>query len=197
MQRIRRLLLGQFFRPFCSFTTDYEYYSSPLTASENPSLTNDLPPEEVDLSWEASEQPNFQPSETSPFPEFSNSSLTNNFFTPDFPQNDPLQSSYSDEPSLCSTNTLSTEFDAETTFGEDLSQLPTYSLDMEGEMSYDPLLDFEDGWQVQSTPASDRTQRKERVDGQSSEDPFMGWASKRSNQMCQDYGWVLSHVETL
>jgi hypothetical protein len=30
-----------------------------------------------------------------------------------------------------------------------------------------------------------------------SDDPFMGWASKRSSQMCEDYGWVLSHVETL
>lgn len=30
-----------------------------------------------------------------------------------------------------------------------------------------------------------------------SEDPFMGWASKKANQMIDDYGWVLSHVETL
>ncbi|KAE8447042.1 hypothetical protein EG329_011177 [Mollisiaceae sp. DMI_Dod_QoI] len=30
-----------------------------------------------------------------------------------------------------------------------------------------------------------------------SEDPFMGWASKKANQVFDDYGWVLSHVETL
>lgn len=30
-----------------------------------------------------------------------------------------------------------------------------------------------------------------------SEDPFMGWASKKANQMFDNYGWVLSHVETL
>jgi hypothetical protein len=30
-----------------------------------------------------------------------------------------------------------------------------------------------------------------------SEDPFMGWASKRANQMFDEYNWVLSHVETL
>jgi hypothetical protein len=32
---------------------------------------------------------------------------------------------------------------------------------------------------------------------QSSEDPFMGWATKRASHMFDDYGWVLSHVETL
>jgi len=30
-----------------------------------------------------------------------------------------------------------------------------------------------------------------------SDDPFMGWASKRASQIVEDYGWVLSHVETL
>lgn len=29
------------------------------------------------------------------------------------------------------------------------------------------------------------------------EDPFMGWASKRATKAVDDYGWVLSHVETL
>jgi hypothetical protein len=32
---------------------------------------------------------------------------------------------------------------------------------------------------------------------QPSEDPFMGWASKRASHLFADYGWVLSHVETL
>lgn len=30
-----------------------------------------------------------------------------------------------------------------------------------------------------------------------SEDPFMGWASKKANHLFDDYGWVLSHVEHL
>ena len=30
-----------------------------------------------------------------------------------------------------------------------------------------------------------------------SEDPFMGWASKRASHLFDDYGWVLSHVEAL
>ncbi len=30
-----------------------------------------------------------------------------------------------------------------------------------------------------------------------SEDPFMGWASKKANHIFDDYGWVLSHVEHL
>jgi hypothetical protein len=30
-----------------------------------------------------------------------------------------------------------------------------------------------------------------------SEDPFMGWASKKANHLFDDYGWVLSHVENL
>lgn len=30
-----------------------------------------------------------------------------------------------------------------------------------------------------------------------SDDPFMGWASKRANHLFDDYGWVLSHVEAL
>lgn len=30
-----------------------------------------------------------------------------------------------------------------------------------------------------------------------SEDPFMGWASKKSGQMFDEYNWVLSHVEIL
>ena len=30
-----------------------------------------------------------------------------------------------------------------------------------------------------------------------SDDPFMGWATKRASQVVEDYGWVLSHVGTL
>lgn len=30
-----------------------------------------------------------------------------------------------------------------------------------------------------------------------SDDPFMGWASKRASHLFDDYGWVLSHVEAL
>jgi len=30
-----------------------------------------------------------------------------------------------------------------------------------------------------------------------SDDPFMGWASKKANHLFDDYGWVLSHVENL
>jgi hypothetical protein len=30
-----------------------------------------------------------------------------------------------------------------------------------------------------------------------SDDPFMGWASKRASHNLDDYGWVLSHVENL
>ena len=30
-----------------------------------------------------------------------------------------------------------------------------------------------------------------------SEDPFMGWTSKRTSQIREDYGWVLSHVGSL
>lgn len=29
------------------------------------------------------------------------------------------------------------------------------------------------------------------------DDPFMGWGMKKTSQMSEDYGWVLSHVETL
>lgn len=29
------------------------------------------------------------------------------------------------------------------------------------------------------------------------EDPFMGWASKRASSLLDEYGWVLSHVEAL
>lgn len=30
-----------------------------------------------------------------------------------------------------------------------------------------------------------------------SDDPFMGWASKKAHHLFDDYGWVLSHVENL
>lgn len=35
------------------------------------------------------------------------------------------------------------------------------------------------------------------MQSQVSEDPFMGWASKRASHLFDDYGWVLSHVEAL
>ena len=49
-----------------------------------------------------------------------------------------------------------------------------------------PLLGIPDQFASQNPPST-----------QCSDDPFMGWASKRTSQMCEDYGWVLSHVETL
>jgi hypothetical protein len=49
-----------------------------------------------------------------------------------------------------------------------------------------PLLGISDQFVSQNMPSTE-----------CSDDPFMGWARQRTNQMCEDYGWVLSHVETL
>ncbi|KUJ19015.1 uncharacterized protein LY89DRAFT_510444 [Mollisia scopiformis] len=48
---------------------------------------------------------------------------------------------------------------------------------------------------VQPAPAAPTPQNDQSLS--CSEDPFMGWASKRASQMFDEYNWVLSHVETL
>jgi hypothetical protein len=48
-----------------------------------------------------------------------------------------------------------------------------------------------------SHPLQKDLPRLGEVQAQFLEDPFMGWTNKTASQICDDYGWVLSHVGTL
>lgn len=62
-----------------------------------------------------------------------------------------------------------------------------------GQMFSDPLLELSSPSPSQDLPLlSDKAFQEMYC-----EDPFMGWGTKRSSQICEDYGWVLSHVGTL
>ena len=58
---------------------------------------------------------------------------------------------------------------------------------------------LEENMQVDdNTTAMDATTLEQSLSTfNASDDPFMGWASKRASHLFDDYGWVLSHVEAL
>lgn len=57
---------------------------------------------------------------------------------------------------------------------------------------------LEENIQMDDTSTSDSMALQQSLAAfNASDDPFMGWASKRASHLFDDYGWVLSHVEAL
>lgn len=147
-------------------------------------------PGEADLFWEASEQPDltFDDSELSSWADISH---TNSHSTPSWTHH------AANGDILLPANTVGDSESEKTDKAGGLEALAYYEQDLAllgenvGQGFTAPLL--ETASQLQQENMLSLGGRPAEY----SDDPFMGWTSKRASQMCEDYGWVLSHVGTL
>jgi hypothetical protein len=179
--------------------------SAPLAISETFPTNHDPYQVEGDLFWEAPEHSEISFNEGSSLQSFDHSSINSELLswaetsqTTDYSLRSH-GSHTSNEPSPFSTKNLAADLgtgqNIEAGAQEEFRQPHQCVLPTEGvsQMSSDSSLEHSSQWYPQAlSPMSGKT-----LLDMYSDDPFMGWANKRSSQMCEDYGWVLSHVETL
>lgn len=168
--------------------------SAPDATSENIPTENALFQDKADLFWEASEYQDVSFDTADSLLSFGNSSIDSEALSWADTSNasgysiHSLPAHASNREINLHTNGFATDVGTGNTMEtgaleefrtERLSQVFSVPLDISSQLQPQDLL------------------RKKEKPSQCSEDPFMGWAIKRTSQMCEDYGWVLSHVETL